>query len=61
MRPHGRRTVSINSHTAPAPDTTDGRSSDHDENPNTLTVPAWSHTASGGLSTVIQPPGSNAP
>ena len=58
-RPQTRRTVTINSHTASAPQTADGPRTDHDDNPNTLTDAACSQKANGGLSTVTQPPGSN--
>ena len=55
-RPATRRTVDINSHTEAPPSTTVGSMSVHGRNPNNRVDNDDSHSESGGLSTVTQPP-----
>ena len=59
VRPHARRTAAISKATAPTPHSTEGSRSDQELRPKTRADKAWSQKASGGLSTVIQPPGSS--
>ena len=61
VRPQARRTAAISKATAPTPQSTDGNSSDQELKPKIRAESAWSQNASGGLSTVIQPPGSSVP
>ncbi len=59
--PDQRRTVRYTSPTAATPINACGASIDHDENPKIRPESAITHSAAGGLSTVISPGASRAP
>ena len=60
-RPNGRRTRSYTSTTVATPISASGTSMASGWKPNTFTDSACTHSASGGLSTVITPAASNEP
>ena len=57
--PNGRETMRYSTTTASTPAIAPGSRRLSGEKPNTFALAACSHSASGGLSIVIRPPGSN--